>query len=93
MRHSDFQLGMVFTCGDKRWRVTDIGRRVIVAIRIDQVEVVHGRDIGFGHLKDILSYEQAEKDGWFNGPPYAVAETVFDEDDFAGCEEEQCPRS
>lgn len=22
---------------------------------------------------------------WFNGPPYAVAEIVFDEDDLAGC--------
>ncbi|WP_201274196.1 hypothetical protein [Microvirga brassicacearum] len=24
--------------------------------------------------------------GWFNGPPYAVAETVFDEDDLEACE-------
>ncbi len=23
---------------------------------------------------------------WFNGPPYAVAEIVFDENDFGGCE-------
>jgi hypothetical protein len=23
---------------------------------------------------------------WFNGPPYAVAETVFDEEDMEGCE-------
>jgi hypothetical protein len=22
---------------------------------------------------------------WYNGPPYAVAETVFDEDDIEGC--------
>lgn len=22
---------------------------------------------------------------WFHGPPYAVAEMVFDEDDFEGC--------
>lgn len=23
---------------------------------------------------------------WYNGPPFAVAESVFDEYDFAGCE-------
>lgn len=26
-------------------------------------------------------------DSWFNGPPYAVEEVVFDENDFEGCEE------
>ncbi len=35
---------------------------------------------------------------WFNGPPYAVAECVFDEDDIEGCtlepdeEHENSPR-
>jgi hypothetical protein len=41
------------------WRVTDIGSRVIVAIKI---------------------YRLASPN-WYNGPPYAVAETVFDEND------------
>ena len=27
----------------------------------------------------------AVKEGWLAGPPYAVQETVFDEDDFAAC--------
>jgi hypothetical protein len=46
---------------DKRWRVTDVGTRTIVAICLDK----------------------GEDTSWYNGPPYAVAETVFDEDDIA----------
>lgn len=42
-----------------RWRVTDIGSRVIVAIKISRLQ----------------------QPSWYNGPPYAVVETVFDEDD------------
>ena len=37
------------------WRVTDVGTRVIVAIK--------------------------HTPGWMEGPPYALAEHVFDEDD------------
>jgi hypothetical protein len=36
-------------------------------------------------LRRTLSRAEAEADGWFNGPPYAVSESVFDEDDQAGC--------
>lgn len=28
---------------------------------------------------------EAEADGWFSGPPYAIAESVFDEDDMKAC--------
>lgn len=27
-----------------------------------------------------------DKDGWTSGPPYALAETVFDENDLPACE-------
>lgn len=27
----------------------------------------------------------APKEGWMNGPPYALVEIVFDENDFGGC--------
>ena len=30
---------------------------------------------------------------WYNGPPYAVAEHVFDEDDFEGCDRAPGERS
>lgn len=29
---------------------------------------------------------QVRDDGWMNGPPYAQAEAVFDENDMPGCE-------
>ncbi len=63
MQHSEFRIGAVFRCGDKRWRCTDVGSRVIVAICLD-----HDDD-----------------PSWYNGPPYALDESVFDEDDQQGC--------
>ncbi len=63
MEHSDFRIGMEFLTGAGRWRVTDIGTRTIIAIKLDQ--------------SDPSNYD---------GPPYAVVETVFDEYDFGGCE-------
>ena len=84
MEFSEFQIGETFWCSGKEYRCTDVGTRVVVAIRIDCVEAVHY--VSFGASNITIPYEQAEKYGWFNGPPYAVAEQVFDEDDFAACE-------
>ncbi len=47
-----------------RWRCTDVGTRIIAAIR--------------------LNYDH--EPSAYNGPPYAVAEYVFDEYDMEGCE-------
>ena len=62
MRHSDFSIGLEFFTAIGRWRCTDVGTRVIVAIRLD-----------------------APDDTWYHGPPYAVAESVLDENDLGGC--------
>ena len=35
MNHADFFIGREFMTGSGAWRCTDIGTRVIVAIRID----------------------------------------------------------
>lgn len=83
MKHSEFKIGAEFRCGGATWRTTDIGTRVIVAIQID------GGD-GFTGLRSsgpsrILSVKEAETEGWFNGPPYAVDEVVFDENDMGSC--------
>jgi hypothetical protein len=60
---SDFVIGEDFYTGSgRRWRCTDVGSRVVVAIEIDMR----------GH-------------SWFVGPPYAVVERVFDENDLPGC--------
>lgn len=63
MNIKDFEIGAEFLCGGNRWRCTDIGTRVVVAICIED-----RRDVS-----------------WFNGPPYAVSESVFDENDMEGC--------
>jgi hypothetical protein len=87
MLHDEFRVGETFRCGGKCWRCTDIGERTIAAICLDGVQVTDGR-------KDrTLSQAEAEAEGWFNGPPYAVAEEVFDEDDMPGCDTLTCWRS
>lgn len=63
MKASDFKIGDEFRSGPGLWRVTDVGSRVIVAIRLDTTAP-----------------------DWHVGPPYAVAEVVFDEDDMDGIE-------
>jgi len=84
MEHSEFKIGGAFWCGGRQWRCTDIGTRTIVAIRIDRIEVgSNARE-----RRCLLGRAEAEAEGWFNGPPYAVAESVFDEDDIEGCSPE-----
>ena len=60
MKHSDFQIGLEFYSATGKWRCTDVGTRVIVAIKLE-----------------------GDKRNWI-GPPYSVAETVFDEYDLDG---------
>ena len=69
MEHSRFAVGDTFRCAARAWRCTDMGSRVIAAIRLD-----HNDD-----------------PSWCNGPPYAVAEIVFDEHDMEGCTLEPQP--
>lgn len=60
MKLSDFHVGLEFYSETGKWRCTDVGARVVVAIKLE-----------------------GEPSCW-NGPPYSVAETVFDEHDFGG---------
>jgi len=87
MRHEDFQIGGVFWCGGRQWRCTDIGTRVITAIRLDHVDVASTAP----ERRRTLDRSEAEAEGWFNGPPYAVNEVVFDEYDIEGCSLESEP--
>jgi hypothetical protein len=81
MEHDEFRIGGTFWSGGVRWRCTDIGTRVIIAIRLDHVEVGSTAP----ELRRTLDYVDAEKEDWFNGLPYALAEVVFDEDAIEGC--------
>jgi hypothetical protein len=42
MKHSDFALGTVFWSSNRHWRCTDVGTRMLAAIRIDAVEIGSG---------------------------------------------------
>lgn len=66
MRKEDFKIGVEFFTATGKWRCTDVGTRVVVAIKLDK-----------------------EDKSWYNGPPYAVAESVFDEYDMEGCSLDQ----
>jgi hypothetical protein len=83
MDHADFYIGLEFWFCDRQWRCTDRGVRTVIAIRIDATEITIN-EAGSTTSRTLLR-EEAERDGWFNGPPYAVAEHVIDEYDLEGC--------
>ena len=85
MQHSDFKIGTEFKMADARYRCTDVGTRIIVAIRIDKVIVGSIEDTLRGSKTTELGHADAARQGWFNGPPYAVTEHVIDEDDLPAC--------
>jgi hypothetical protein len=81
VRLSEFRIGRVFWTGGGKWRCTDVGTRTVAAIRIDYVDVeeVDGR------TGAVTQRRVTNDPSWFRGPPYAVAEALFDEDGIAGC--------
>ena len=81
MNHNEFVIGANFWCSGKLWRCTDIGTRVIVAIRFNRVDVGSTSS----ELRRTLNYVEANAEGWFNRPPYAVVESAFDEDCIPAC--------
>lgn len=62
MDKKEFSIGQVFYTESGKWRCTDIGSRVIVAIQLNQ--------------------QNPEN---YAGPPYSIAEYVFDEYDISAC--------
>src|SRR3954451_5459847 len=79
MEHFEFVIGEAFTTGHGLWRCTDVGTRTVVAIRIDSAEVVSV--LGGRETHSVV--DPRRDPSWLNGPPYALAETVCDEYDFA----------
>lgn len=68
MEIEDFDIGTEFYMGGKKWRCTDVGKRCVIAIELQQKTV--------------------DDPSWLNGPPYAVAEHILDEDCLAACSRE-----
>src|SRR5687768_17306027 len=85
MRHSDFRIGVEFWCAEKRWRCTDVGSRVIVAISLEAHEVVDYLPSADGVEPGKLERYLTDDPSWLNGPPYAIVEHVFDEYDLPAC--------
>jgi len=79
MTHDKSRIGEDFWCGGTRWRCTDVGTRVIVAISLGPHEVVE-RDVTQNARAIAPERRYASNDpSWLNGPPYAILEHVFDE--------------
>ena len=83
MKHADFHIGMEFFTGSGKWRCTDIGARVIVAISLEPRETVsvYWDTNGQRHEERYMSDDPRD----LLGPPYSVVEHVFDEYGLGGC--------
>jgi len=83
VKHSEFQIGTEFFTGAGRWRCTDVGTRVVVAISLEPREMVRVRfDPSGERIEECLTSDDPRD---LAGPPYRVAEHVFSEYDFDGC--------
>ena len=83
MKHEDFHIGLEFFTGGGKWRCTDIGTRVIVAISLeprDSVRMTRDEN-GQWHEEHYISTDPRD----LLGPPYSVVEHVFDEYGLEGC--------
>lgn len=85
MKHSDFRIGTEFWCGGKRWRCTDVGSRVIVAMSLEAHEVVDYVPSASGAGPGRLERYFTDDPSWLTGPPFAIVENVFDEYDLPSC--------
>ena len=83
MKHSDFHISSEFFTGAGKWRCTDIGTRVIVAISLEPQETVrvYYDETGERHEERFMSNDPRD----LLGPPYSVVEHAFDEYDLGGC--------
>ena len=85
MKHSEFRIGLEFWCGGKRWRCTDVGTRVVTAISLELHELAEliASDDASGPTE--TRHFTTDDSEWLLGPPYKIAESVFDEYDIEGC--------
>jgi hypothetical protein len=84
---SEFKIGENFYRSGRAFRCTDIGSRVVIGVPL---QATRGRasitdGVMGAPVIEPLSEEETLRGGWLNGPPYALAEMVFDEDDLEDC--------
>ena len=85
MTPKDFHIGIEFWCSGKHWRCTDVGSRVVIAISLEEHEVVSSERDPNNPTKRIERRFMSSDPTLFNGPPYGIVEHVFDEDSLEIC--------
>ncbi|MCY3023182.1 MAG: hypothetical protein NTW87_29750 [Planctomycetota bacterium] len=74
-----FRAGECFHLGGRKYLCTDVGSRTVSAVCLSGIAVVkNGRPVK-------LTEEEARRQGWLNGPPYALPELTLDEWDIEAC--------
>ena len=82
MELRDFVIGETFWTHSGPFRCTDIGTRVVVAVKLGPRDVSRAESVD----GDVRITKRIDDDpSWLNGPPYAVEEVVFDENELLGC--------
>ncbi len=82
MELRDFVIGDTFCTHHGAFRCTDIGTRVVVAVKLGPREIARAESVD-GELRITKLID--DNPSWLNGPPYAVEEVVFDENELLGC--------
>ena len=82
MELSDFVIGETFCTHHGAFLCTDIGTRVVVAVKLGPREIARAESAD-GELR--ITKRIDDDPSWLNGPPYAVEEVVFDENELLGC--------
>ena len=67
MKRSDFRNGTEFFTGTGKWRCTDVGSRVIVAIRIDDQDVRNLAGPAYSVAECV--FDEYDLDGCWLDPP------------------------
>jgi hypothetical protein len=89
IEHRDFSIGLEFWCGNKPWRCTDVGSRVVVAICLAPRDAVRISPDPNDETQRIQTSYVSDDPRDLSGPPYGVVERVFDENDLGGCQVER----
>ena len=85
MKFAEFEIGGEFYCGARRWRCTDIGSRVVIAVCLDLHEVTSLTVDSADPNARWESLHVSDDPSWVEGPPFAVVEEVFDECSIEAC--------
>ena len=82
MELNDFVIGETFWTHHGAFRCTDVGTRVVVAVKLGPREIGRAEKVD-GELR--ITKRIDDDASWLNGPPYPVEEVVFDENELLGC--------